>query len=102
MWLGMRNHTAGIHKVLSLALKNTDDSMKEMYKVLMRSMHIERKNDDSEDIMEQWINFTNSNYALEDSIPEFEKEANQILDICKLKEADSYAIDFANDEGKLK
>ena len=36
-----------------------------------------------------------------DPIPEFEKEVTQIYNICKLKEADSYEVDFTNDEGKL-
>ena len=49
----MRNHTAGIHKVFSLVLENTDDSQKEIYKILMRSILIERNNDVSEDILEQ-------------------------------------------------
>ena len=53
MWLGMRNHTAGIHKLFSLVLENTDDCKKEICKILMRSIHIERNNDDSEDILEQ-------------------------------------------------
>ena len=43
----------------------------------------------------------NCNYTSEDPIPEFEKEANQIYNICKLKKADSYEVDFRNDEGKL-
>ena len=89
MWLDMRNHTAGIHKVFSLVLENTDDSQKEIYKILMRSILIERNNDVSEDILEQWIDFMNCNYTSEDPIPEFEKEANQIYNICKLKKADT-------------
>ena len=36
-----------------------------------------------------------------DPIPEFEQEVIQIYNICKLKKADSYEVDFSNDEGKL-
>ena len=69
--------------------KNTDDSKKEICKILMRSIHIERQNDDSEDILEQWIDFMNRKIKWNDPIPEFEKEVTQIYNICKLKEADT-------------
>ena len=98
----MKNLTEGIHKVLSLVCKNTDDSKKEIYKILMRSILIERNIDVSDNILKEWIDIINCNNTLEDPIPQFEKEANQILDICKLKEANSYEVDFRNDEGKLK
>ena len=89
MWLDMRNHTAGIRKVLSLVWENTDDSKKEIYKILMRSILIERKSDASEKIIEQWIDIMNRKSTSKDPIPEFEKDVNQILDICKLKEANT-------------
>ena len=89
MYLEIRNQTASIHKVLSLVWKNTDDSKKEIYKVLLRRIFIERNNDASEDILEQLVDIMNCDNTLEDPFPEFEKEVIQIYNISKLKEADT-------------
>ena len=114
MWLDMRNHSANIHKVLSLVWKNTDDSKKEIYKILMRSIFIERNIDANKDILEQWIDIMNCNNTWKDPFSEFEREVIQIYNICRQKKADtvdyiyylidnycSYEVDFTNDEGKL-
>ena len=85
-------HSFALDKVFSSIWLDTDDSKKEVYKLLIKNKVKEISVHVDEDILMQHIDDIISNNTMKDSISEVKKVFSNISKICKLKEADTMKL----------